>query len=147
MGRALSTVGDKAKKMGLSFDRTQMEAAIKASQIDRRALRAEATALMWEEIRETSYHLQKVRLGQEAHKTLLNDRGSQLEAELNFIPPSDLRFITQSLLQLSTAASNMEKLDADGGLEQARGMLGRLFEAIAASVEGLEPLNPVGVAK
>lgn len=119
VGVSPSTVSRLAQAEGLTFDRTQTEKATKAHVADAKARRA----------------------------TLSLDMLGDLEtARLRIIEAAnarDFQLTAQGLDALTRAYVNLQKLEPDdGGLDMARGLLGKFFAAVE-SVADLEPGIPV----
>jgi transposase-like protein len=118
-GRTVSVIADKE---GLSFDRSQTVQATEARKVDAKARRT----------------------------TLSLDMLGDLEtARLRIIEAAtarDFQLTAQGLDALTRAYVNLQKLEPDdGGLGEARGLLGKFFAAVE-SVADLEPGMPVEVA-
>ena len=138
MQRPVSTIHYWSKKLGLSYDRTQMEKAIQASQIDRKAARNKIIEDLY---RRAQYNLD--RLNQPQFETLVKSGpGEETPMPLEFVPSMDERNIIQAVATSLTSAARLEEIDNDGGLIEARGLLGTILGAIQQSVDGLPTINP-----
>lgn len=119
VGVSPSTVSAVAKAVGLSFDRTQTEKATKAHVADAKARRATLGLEMLGDL-------------EEARLRLAEATGAR-----------DFQLTAQGMDALTRAYANMVKLDpGDGGMEEARGLLGTIIGAIQATAEGLPRMNP-----
>lgn len=115
-GRTVSVVAEKA---GLTFDRTQTRKATEARLVDAKARRATLGLEMLGDL-------------EEARLRLAEATGAR-----------DFQLTAQGLDALTRAYSNMLKLDlGDGGMEEARGLLGTIIGAIKLSAEGQPLMNP-----
>lgn len=115
-GRTVSVVAEKA---GLTFDRMQTRKATEARLVDAKA-------------RRVSLGLEMLGDLEEARLRLAEATGAR-----------DFQLTAQGMDALTRAYSNMVKLDpGDGGIEEARGLLGTIIGAIKASAEGQPLMNP-----
>lgn len=138
MQRPVSTVHLWSKKLGLTYDRTQMEKAIQASQIDRKATR---NRIIEDLYRRAQYNLDRLNATQ--FETLVKSGpGEETPMPLDFVPSVDERNLIQSVASALTSAARLEEVDNDGGLVEARGLLGTILGAIQHSVDGLPTINP-----
>lgn len=141
----MATIGKYAKAQGLSFDRKPMEAAIRASQLDRRQRRGVVAEQWLQIIEEQTARVAGVGRDNKRFETLVPVApGIQDTRELGHVPPSDLRLMAQAVSTLSTAMVNLEKVDQDGGMADTQSMVGSLLMLLKASVEGEERMNPTG---
>lgn len=140
MQRPVSTVHVWSKKLGLSYDRTQMEKAIRASQLDRKAARGKIIEDLY---RRAQHNLD--RLNSQQFETLVKSGpGEETPTALDFVPSVDERNIILAVSTSLTSATRLEDIDSDGGLVEARGLLGTILGAIQHSVQGLPTINPTG---
>lgn len=145
MGRSMATIGKYAKAQGLSFDRTRMDKAIKASQTDRKQRRGVVADQWLQIIEEQTARVAGVGRDGKLFETLVPVApGIQDTRSLAHVPPSDLRLMAQAVSTLSTAMVNLEKVDQDGGMADTRSMVGSLLMLLRASVDGEERMNPIG---
>lgn len=138
MNRALSTISTKAKQLGLSFDRSQMEQAIQASIFDRRAARAKIIEGLYQR---AQFNLD--RLNADEFQTLVKSGpGEESEDVLDFVPTMDEKNLTSALGIALTSAAKLEAIDDDGGMTEAKGLLGTIIGAINIVAEGQPRMNP-----
>ena len=141
LGRPRSTTHDRAKKLGLSFDRSQPRKAVESHVQDARARRA-ALALKELEIIERSAQLHLDGLDGNGWRTLIRgEGGSEYSTTLDFIPAKDASLAAQAR---NTSASIIARLD-DRATEHdtARSVVTRLVDALAVAVEGTDD-EPAG---
>lgn len=140
MGWALSTVSDHAKSLGLSFDRTPMVAAIAASQLDRRKVRGEIIDALYRRAQDRIAAMDAA--STEGFMTLVPVGGGEQRTQtLKHVPTSDERNLANAISSYLGRAEALEKIDMDGGLTEARGMVGQILNAIRVSVEGMPRMN------
>lgn len=144
MGWALETVQRHSKRLGLSYDRSMMVAAIEATKADHKVRRRNLAQQWLTILEQQTERLIDVDSSKPFETVQKQMGGIDVDAAVSFIPPSDLRLMSQALSSLSTALANLEKLDQDGGLGEARGLVGSLLGLLRVSVEGEERLNPTG---
>jgi hypothetical protein len=134
MGVAASTIHTHAKRLGLSFDRTQVEAANVARSVDAKARRQAAADRIYALFDQAASHAESVRTG--AFKTTIRGKsGSEKKVELDFIPTTDQRQLAASVTQYVNAATKLESIDNDAGVAEAVSLLGRLARAVGLSDE------------
>ena len=141
LGRPRSTTHDRAKKLGLSFDRSQPRKAVESHVQDVRARRA-ALALKELEIIERSAQLHLDGLDGNGWRTLIRgEGGSEHSTTLDFIPAKDASLAAQAR---NTSAAIIARLD-DRATEHdtARSVVTRLVDALAVAVEGADD-EPAG---
>lgn len=146
-GRA--TVGRHAEALNLSFDRTPMVAAIEASQQDRKVRRAAVIDRLYFIVEKESERLAVVHEGKTYRTLVPVGAGEQRPKDLDFIPAGDLRSASNALSGLLGRIEALEKIDADGGMAEAKGLVGSILGALraAAGQSGWERINPsTGVA-
>ena len=132
-GRARSTVHDRAKRLGLSFDRSHANPGTESAVQDVRARRA-ALARMELEIMERAARLHLDGLNGIGWQTLVRgSHGAENTETLNFIPARDAAHAAQAR---NTSAAIIAKLD-DRATEhdEARSVVTRLVDALAVAVE------------
>jgi AraC-like DNA-binding protein len=134
MGYSPSGIHTHTKRLGLSFDRTQTEAANVARSVDAKARRQAAADRIWAIFDDAATQAESVRDGK--FKTLVKGKyGRDVERELDFIPSDHGRQLAATLGQLVGAATKIEAIDSDSGVADAVSMLGRLAKAIGLSDE------------
>lgn len=119
MRRSKDTISRRAVSAGLSFDRSVTAEATKAAKEDAKARR---TALE------------------------LNMLGDLEVARLRFgkaQTPREFQSVAQGMDALMRSYVNLLRQSPDdGGLEEAQGILGKIFAAVTVSVEGQPRMNP-----
>lgn len=138
MGRPRSTIGRHSQKLGLTYDREHMRPAIEAAQMDRKATRAGIIEDLYRVARRQTDRL----LDETGFDTLINiGMGEQGPRRLDFIPAADARALAGSIGTLLARAEALEKIDADGGAGEVRGIVGGLLDAIAARAADINPID------
>ena len=141
LDRPRSSTHDRAKKLGLSFNRSEPKAATESKVQDVRARRA-AVALQELEIIERSAALHLAGLTGKGWDTLMRgEGGSEHPERLAFIPAKDASLAAQAR---NTSAAIIARLD-DRATEHdtARSVVTRLVDALAVAVEGADD-EPAG---
>lgn len=142
MRRSRATISKYAARAGLTWDRTRTHAATQAKVIDAKARRRAILDRLY-----TRAETVLGRLEANTFTTLVMSAGSQVTETLTFVPPQDERHLSSSVATYLTSVERLEKLDADHGVEQARGMLDQIGRAITAAAEQLgnpDPDDPNG---
>ena len=122
LGVSASTISRWAKKVGLSFERTQTAAATTAKRIDRAAVRADIIDRMYT-------RSQKVldRLEADTYVYYIAVAGSGTERVEDDNPPAlDEKNLASALGIYLDKATRLELVDGDDGEEHAKGMLAEL---------------------
>ena len=133
LGRPRSTTHDRAKRLGLSFDRSQPRKAVESHVQDARARRA-ALALKELEIIERSAQLHLDGLDGNGWRTLIRgEGGSEHSTTLDFIPAKDASLAAQAR---NTSASIIARLD-DRATEHdtAKSVVAQLFDQLEVVVK------------
>lgn len=122
---------------GLSFDRSQVEAANIARTVDARARRQAVTDRIYGVLDDTLSHVEAAREGGTGFKThIKGEHGSDVETTLDFVPPTNRKDLSASIVQLVNASSKLEALDTDNGNQLGRSLL----EGLAAAF-GIGPVD------
>lgn len=133
IGRDKGAVSVKAKTMGLTWDRSATAAATRAKVADAKARRATIKLRLLSRVE----HLLD-RLEAEKFTTLVPDGpGSQGTRTLTFVPPDDEKALATSMSSYLASYDRLEKLDGDGGVADAVGMLDKIADAIKAAADTL----------
>ena len=126
LGRPTGTVTNIARQLGLDFDRTATEAAVKARKIDL----AEKRGLLREKFLNRADEL----LNRAAEPYLVHNFGGKdntyAEHQLDLPPAAEARNLTQAAATAATAEIRISQADNDHGLESVRSMLGNLGSAL-----------------
>lgn len=126
VGRSTATITRTVTEAGGTFDRSNTEAATKAAIADRKVRR---NAIIDRLYTRTEKALE--RLEAEEFRALVPVAPGRQEAQdLDFVPGAEERQISSSMTSYLTAAANLEKVDADYGVEASKHMLGSLMEQI-----------------
>lgn len=140
MGRAKSTVALHAKQLGMSFaERTgPLEAALQVNLMDRKTRRARIIDRLYNRAEKIADRLDDER----GFEVLINvGMGEQLPKRLDFVPGPEERALTGSIASLLAAAERLEKIDADGGAVEMRGLVGTLMLNLEAVAGGIAPVD------
>lgn len=129
MGWSVGTIHSEAKRLGLSFDRSQVEAANVARSVDAKALRQIEAARIHALLGDVLTHGESARDGR--FKTLIRGQyGADEQTVLDFIPTDHGRQLAASITQLVNAAAKIEAIDSDSGVAEAVSLLGRMAAAL-----------------
>jgi hypothetical protein len=120
--RSPTTVSEKAAEMGLSFDRSQTEAATKAALKDNAAKRAAIIAWQYDRTLRLA-----ARLDADTFKVAGQTQFGMQAEELDFVPDGSELNLSRAIGTYLKAAADLEKVDATDGTDAARGMLGDLM--------------------
>lgn len=125
-GVAASTVSKICKQEGLSFDRTNTRAAVASHAIDAKARRAELKQLLLEDA-----HRLRAQLWQPARLVNFGGKDNTL-AEITLDQPLfvDKKNILTAVGIAVDRVEKLEKLDNDGGVQDAESMIQKLIEGI-----------------
>lgn len=130
VGISFDSVSKICKAAGLTFDRAATEHATKAAQIDHKARRAKIISRLYAQSETILDRLES----QDGYKTIAKgERGRDVEAVLDFIPPADRRNELTSIAISLDKAVALERVDTDNGNGHAISMLDKL----AAQLEGI----------
>jgi prefoldin subunit 5 len=142
MGWAKSTISSWATKLGLDFERESTAKAVEAFVLDRKLTRAQIIDSLYERSQYLLTQLNATRTDGGKYRTLVPvGGGSQASMDLNHVPASDERNIANSISSYLAKAEALEKIDSDGGLNEAKSLLGGIAQAIQDSVQGKPRLN------
>lgn len=134
MGRDKGSVSRKAKTLGLPWDRSHTAAATQAKVADTKARRAQLKL----DLLEDAARLRK-QLWEEI--TYVDHGGKFFERVDWTLPeptPTDKLKLVQAVSQAIGSYDRLEKLDGDGGVADAVGMLDKIADAIRATAETLK---------
>jgi transposase-like protein len=123
--RAPSTVSRHAGELGLTFDRSQTDAATFAAMADNRARRAAIVEWQYERCLRLAE-----RLGAPTFETVGNSQEGPVAAEFGFVPPQDELHLSRALASYAKTAGDLEKVDAGTGAEGAKSMLNDLMSRL-----------------
>lgn len=133
MGRPQSTVSEKAKALGLSWDRGAMKQAIEAGVVDAKARRTKAALAELELLELTQKRLRESLRGRAKWRAVLKGEfGAERLAEVDAVPSRDLRDESQARASMSQVIDRLDDKSATPELDAAASMLGRLHEALVA---------------
>lgn len=137
MDCSASAISNQCEKLGLSFDRSQVEAANIARSVDAKARRQAVTDRIYGVLDDTLSHAEAAREGANGFKThVKGEYGADVEATLDFVPPTNRKDLSASIVQLVNASTKLEAIDSDNG-----NILGRsLLEGLAAAF-GIGPVD------
>lgn len=119
-----ATISNHSKRLGLSYDRSKLEAMIHASVVDRKAMRQVRLDRL-AQIQDEATKRLLAGLRGEGYSTLIGvGGGEQQETVLKSIPPQDFKAEASALSALATTEKNTEAIDGDSSLGDAKaGML------------------------
>lgn len=121
------TVSRRCKALGLKFDRAQTAMASKARLEDARARRVNLVHRLYDRAEAIL-----ARLEAEVFKTLVQtEPGVQTPTTLDFVPPSDERYLAHSVGSYLQAAARLEAIDAD---HDRNGELAELAVGLGAAI-------------
>jgi hypothetical protein len=143
MGWSKASISRHAVKLGLNFDRETTAKAVEAFVLDRKLTRAQIIDSLYERSQFLIQQLNAPRTDGGRYRTLIPvGGGAQASMDLNHIPPADERNIANSISSYLAKAEALEKIDSDGGLTEAKSLLGGIAQAIQDSVKDQPRLNP-----
>lgn len=119
MSRSADTISRHAASSGLSFDRATTDAATRASVVDAKARRSALGAALLSDLESA-----RLRLGVAASAREFQSAAQGLDA------------LMRSYVNL------LRQEPDDGGITEARGLVGMILGAVMSSVEGVPRLNP-----
>lgn len=130
--------------MGLTFARTgEVAIAVEAAVFDAKAARRRIIAKLYDRAEYLVGEMDKTREGKGTFRTLRKvGMGEESTADLTHVPPIDERNLSTAINTYLTRAEALEKIDQDGGLIEAKGMVGSMLAAIRESVAGVDRMNP-----
>ena len=123
--RSPATVSIHAKALGLTFDRSQTEAASQALMADNRAKRA--ALVEWQYNRALRI---AARLDADTFKIAAQTQYGVQPEELDFVPDGSELNLSRAVATYLKAAADLEKVDAGTGVEGAKSMLGDLISRL-----------------
>ncbi|WP_130012150.1 helix-turn-helix domain-containing protein [Serinicoccus sediminis] len=134
MGRGKATISTRAKAAGLTWDRDQVAAATQAKTRDAKARRADIKLRLL-----TRVEANLDRLDADTFHTLVpSGPGIHDPRQLSFVPPDDEKHLATSITSYLGAYDRLEKLDGDGGVADAVGMLDKIADAIKGAAQALD---------
>ena len=140
-GWSKATISNKAAKLGLDFDREGTAKATEAYVIDRRHTRAQIIDQLYERTQHLLNQLNAPRTGGHYRTLVPIAPGRQDSINLDHVPSTDERNIANSISSYLAKAEALEKIDNDGGMIEAKSLLGNIAQAIKDSVQGQPRLN------
>ena len=136
MHRGKATISEKAKALGLTWNRAQVGEAVHAKITDAKARRANALLAELEILELSQARVLSALRGHDTWSTVLRgDGGAESERTLDTVPPRDLRDETTARASMAVVISRLD--DNDHGATEARSMLERL--AARLNVTGPTP--------
>lgn len=139
MGWSTQTVHYHAKRLGLSFDASMVEAANVARSVHAKARRQAKVSDIYDFLDDTVDHAKSVKDGE--FKTLIKgEHGSEVQTSLDFIPTANRKDLAASMVQLVNAATKLEAIDSDSGVADAVSLLGKMAHALGLTDE----VDPTG---
>lgn len=131
LGRQPSTIGKIADKLGLTWDRSKTAVAVKAKQADNRARRAELSRLLLDDA-----HRLRERLWTESEQVVSTPKGPAKVVQA--LPPArDARDLMTAVGTAVKSHTELERVDAGTGADNAKSMLGQLGEALQVAADQL----------
>lgn len=131
LGRSTSTIGTISKRLGLSWDRSRLAAAVSAKQTDNRARRAALIEAAYVEMGEIVKRLRAGREG-EFHTILKGEGGAEHTETIEFVPSVEALNLLRAFSVVAKTAVDLEKVDGDQGVDGAKSMLGNLALGLRA---------------
>lgn len=129
MDRPPSTIHGRAKRLGLTFDRSQVETANIARSVDAKARRQELASRLYARGHKVLDRLD----GDTFQAKMKGEYGKEKIRALPFVPSDDERQMAAAAGQYLAAAVKLEAIDSDSGVADAVSMLGKLARAIGLS--------------
>lgn len=144
MDCSASAISNQCEKLGLSFDRSQTEAANIARSVDAKARRQAKVSEIYDFLDDTLGHAQSVKTAKDGaggFKTLTKgEYGCEVQTTLDFIPTTNRKDLAASMVQLVNAATKLEAIDSDSGVADAVSLLGKMAKALGLS----DAVDPTG---
>lgn len=138
LGRAPSSVRLASKRLGLSWDRSKTEKAVKARQVDMAAERAELAADLLQDAKRL-----REQMWQPAVVFAFGGRdGDYSEHRVTEPPAADKRTLMQASTAALTAHLRLVDHDSDGGVAEARSVLDGFMDAVARRANELGAVDP-----
>lgn len=135
MGRGKATISNKAKALGLAWDRAQVASATVAKVRDAKARRADALLAELEILERSQQRVLVTLRGDGPWSTIVRGEGGAENARaLDFVPPRDLRDETSARASMAVVIDRLHT--DDNGATEARSMLARLADSLG--VKGSE---------
>ena len=125
IGRPPATVSVHAKAMGLTFDRSQTDAATDAKVADNRAARAKLIAWQYQRALKLAG-----RLDGDTWQTATRTQNGALTDVLKFVPTDDELSLARAIGQYAKTAAELEKVDTGSGAEAAKSMLSGVLDGL-----------------
>lgn len=136
-GLSAGTVSGIAENLGLSFDRSTVIAATEARKADNAARRAALVSRCYQRAEQIL-----TRLEADSFRTLVKgEYGRESPDDLDFVPPQEEKALAQALGTHLANAARLEQVDGDGGLDQAKSVIGSLADGLAAVAAALPPAD------
>lgn len=133
MGRSTRGVTVHAERLGLTFDRTKTAAATEAKKIDAKARRAAIISQLYDLAEDDLAYLKP---GQQYELTEVSS-GSAVNYTPKRLPAQDRRALVQSIGSALTAATRLEALDTNNGVDEGVSLLGQLATGLTAAYQAM----------
>lgn len=141
LGRSKATISLFCKREGLDFSRRGLENAIAATVFDAKATRRRIIEKLYARSEYLIEQMDATKNGGTFTTLRKVGMGEESTAHLHHVPPADEKNIANSIVAYLARAEALEKLDADGGMTEAKGMVGHILAAIVESVSGVPRMN------
>lgn len=132
IGRGLRTVSVHCEKMGLTFDRTATAAATEAKIIDAKARRAALISGLYDIAEDDLAYLKQ---GGD-YRLVEVSSGKAVRYRADRLPAQDRRVLVNAISTAMSAATRLEALDTNNGVDDARSMVGQLMVGLKAVYDG-----------
>lgn len=132
LGRSVSTVSRRAKRMGISFDRAQTAAATRAHQVDAAARRAAITGRLYTRAERILGILESG-----SFQVTGQSMDGIIVRELDFVPDGSELNLSRAIGQYLKTAADLEKVDTGSGSDHALSAIGQIGDALAAAARAL----------
>lgn len=130
--RSPRTISVLCDEMGLDFDRTATAVATEARKVDAKARRVALVDRYYAQA-----HRQLDRLDRSEHVVKEASFGKVLTYTIPEPTAQDVRALMQAAATASAQAAKLEALDADGGAEEAKSVLGQLASGLTAAYQAM----------
>ncbi|MEU9714983.1 helix-turn-helix domain-containing protein [Streptomyces sp. NPDC047976] len=128
--RAVSVI---CEELGLTFDRTAAAVATEARMVDIRARRTDIMERLQAQAEKIL-----ARLKRQEHRVREVSFGKVVTYEVEELPAQDVRNLMVAVSIATTQAAKLEALASDGGVNDAKSMLGQLAAGLTAAYQAMD---------